>query len=91
MDFCELRLQMETEMLRRIITKAVMGLEEQCQKKVSDCPWSKTGWESNYSIKRIISFNIRKWKRAEEHRNTTPVLSGFSRPTLLQPRDWSQM
>lgn len=78
-------------MLRRIITKAVMGLEEQCQKKVSDCPWSKTGWESNYSIKRIISFNIRKWKRAEEHRNTTPVLSGFSRPTLLQPRDWSQM
>lgn len=33
MDFCESRLQMEKKMLRRIITKAVMGLEEQCQKK----------------------------------------------------------
>ena len=28
MDFFESRLQMEKKMLRRIITKAVMGLEE---------------------------------------------------------------
>lgn len=36
-------------------------------------------------------FQYKEWKRAEEHRNTTPVLSGFSRPTLLQPRGWLQM